>query len=67
MTPTIAQDSPTWFKIASNMPPRGLKIVPRQLHVATGPPKDAPERPKSFQHFTNNDFCILDVSLLMGF
>ena len=68
MASKIAQDSPTWLKIAHNMPPRGSKTAPRRLQVAKEPPKEAPERPTSFNNLTNiNVFGLLAFSLLMGF
>ena len=50
MASKIAQDSPTCLKIAHNMPPRGSKTTLRRLQVAKEPPKEAPEKPKSFKH-----------------
>ena len=68
MASKMAQDSPTWLKIANDMPPRGSKTALRRLHVAKEPPKEAPERPKSFKHLKkNNMFGLLAFSLPMGF
>ena len=39
MASKIAQDSPTWLKIARNMPPRGSRIAPRQFQAAKIRPK----------------------------
>ena len=50
MASKIAQDSPTWLKIAHNMPTRGPKTAPRRLQVAKEPPNEAPEKPKSSKH-----------------
>ena len=47
MASKIAQDSPTWIKIAHNMPPRGSKTAQRRLEVARKLFNDASEKPKS--------------------
>ena len=44
------------------MPPKGSKTAPRRLQVATEPPKDATQKPKSFQKPEENQ-CF---SLLYG-
>ena len=49
MASKIAQDSPTWFKIVFKQLPRALKIAPRRLQAPSGPPKEAPKKPKSFK------------------
>ena len=49
MASKIAQDSPTWLKIAHHMPPRGSNTASKRLQEAKEPPKEAPERPKSFK------------------
>ena len=68
MASKIAQDSPTWLKIAHNMPPRGSKTASRRLQEAKEPPKEAPERPKSFKNLKKiNDLCLLAFSLPMAF
>ena len=68
MASKIAQDNPTWFKIAPNIPPRGPKTAPRRLQVAKEPPKEAPERPKSFKCLKKiNVFVLFALSLPMGF
>ena len=54
MASKIARDSPTWPKIAHNIPPRGFNIAPRLLQVATEPPRDTPEMPKTFQNEGQN-------------
>ena len=67
MTSKMAQDSPTWLKIANDMPPRGSKTASRRLQEAKEPPKEAPERPKSFKNLgKTNVFCLLAFSLPMG-
>ena len=67
MASKIAQDSPTWLKIANDMPPRGSKTASRRLQEAKEPPKEAPEKPKSFKNNgKNNVFCLLAFSLPMG-
>ena len=64
----IDQDSPTWLKIAHNMPPTGSNTAPRRLQVVKEPPEEAPEKPKSFKkHMKINVFGHLAFSLLMGF
>ena len=68
MASKMAQDSPTWLKIAHNLPPRGSKTASRRLQVVKEPPKETPERPKSLKHLKkNNVFGLLAFSLLMGF
>ena len=68
MASKMAQDSPTWLKIAPNIPPRGPKTAPRRLQEAKEPPKEAPERPKSFKNLKKiNVFGLLAFSLPMGF
>ena len=43
----MAYDSPRWFKVVSNVPPRGFKTSRRQLQVSTEPSKGrSPSRPK---------------------
>ena len=68
----MAQESsrwpPEWLMIVSNMPSRGHKTAPTRLHVATEPPKDAPEKPQSLQNLKKHVLCcFLAVSLPMGF
>ena len=65
----IAQESPTWLKIAHNMPPRGSNTAPKRLQVAKEPPEEAPERPTSIksQRKLNVFVCLLIFSLPMGF
>eukprot|EP00959_Pyramimonas_sp_CCMP1952_P280237 5858251-Pyramimonas_sp.AAC.1 len=49
------------------MPPTSPKTAVRRLQVATEPPWDAPERPKSFPNLREiNCACILAFSLLAG-
>ena len=68
MTSKMAQDSPTWLMIAHSMPPRGSKTASRRLQEAKEPPKEAPERPKSFKHLKKiNVFGLLAFSLMIGF
>ena len=68
MASKIAQDIPTWLKVADDMPPRGSKTAPGRLQVAKELPKEAPERPKSFKHQKEIIvFGLLAFSLLMGF
>ena len=68
MASKIAQDSPTWLKIAHSIPPRGFKIAPIRLQVAKEPPKEAPERPNSFQNLEKIGVLrLLAFSLPMGF
>ena len=50
MASKIAQDSPTWFKIVFNPPPRALKTAPGRLQVPSELPKEALKRQKSFKH-----------------
>ena len=52
MASKIAQDSPTWLQLAHNMRPRGSSTAPRRLQVVKEPPKEALERPKSFNYAT---------------
>ena len=47
MASKIVQDSPTWLKIAHNMPPRGSKTAQRRLEVARKLFNYASEKPKS--------------------
>ena len=58
MASKIAQYSPKWLKIAPNMPTRGYKTTPRRLQVATEPPKDTPERPKSFTNLGTGRYSL---------
>ena len=68
MTSKMAQDSPTWLKIANDMPPRGSKTASRRLQEAKEPPKEAPKRQKSFQNLKKMYvFCLLAYSLPMAF
>ena len=68
MASKIALDSPAWLKIAHNMPPRGSKTALRRLQVVKEPPKEAFERPKSFNNVRKiNVFGLLAFSLPMGF
>ena len=68
MASKIAQDSPTWFKIANDMLPRGAKTASRRLQEAKEPPKEALERPKSFKHQKKiTELCLLVFSLPMCF
>ena len=63
-----ASEASTWLKIAHNLPPRGSKTASRRLQEAKEPPKEAPERPKSFKNLKEiNDFGLLAFSLPMGF
>ena len=67
MASKIVQDSPRWFKIAFNMPPRALNTAPGRLQVPSEPPKEAPKRPKSFKTIVVfNVVCILAFSRPMG-
>ena len=68
MASKMAQDSPTWLKIANDMLPRGSKTASRRLQEAKEPPKEAPERPKSFKNLKKiNVFGLLAFSLPMAF
>ena len=68
MASKIAQDSPTWLKIANNMPPRGPKRATRRIQVLLETPQDLPEKPKSFKNLKKiNDVCLLAFSLPMRF
>ena len=68
MASKMAQDSPTWFKIANDMLPRGSKTASRRLQEAKEPPKEAPERPTSFKDIEKvNVVGPLTFSLRMGF
>ena len=68
MASKIAQDNPTWLKIAHNMPPRGSKTASRRLQVAKEPPKESPERQTSFKNQKKfNCVCLPAFSLLMRF
>ena len=68
MTSKMAQDSPTWLKIANDMPPRSSKTALRRLQVVKEPHKEAPERPKSIKNLKDiNVFGLLAFSLPMGF
>ena len=67
MASKIAQDSPTWFEIVFNSPPRALKIASGRLQVPFGPPKEAPKKPKSLKNIVFfNVFCIPAFSRPMG-
>ena len=55
MASKIAQDSPTWLKIANNMPPRGPKRATRRIQVLLETPQDLPEKPKSIKHLGENN------------
>ena len=50
MASKIAQDSPTWFEIVFNSPPRALKIAPGRLQVPSEPPQEASKMPKTFKN-----------------
>ena len=68
MASKMAQDSSTWLKIANDMLTRGSKTASRRLQEAKEPPKEAPERPKSFKNLEKNHvFGLLAFSLPMGF
>ena len=57
MASKIAQDSPTWLKIASDVPPKGPEKATRRIQVLLETPQDLPEKPKSFQYLKKiNDF-----------
>ena len=56
MASKMAQDSPTWLKIAHNLPPRGSKTASRRLQVVKEPPKETPERPNSFKNLRKSFF-----------
>ena len=55
----MAQDGPSWLKIASKMPPTGHKTAPGRLQVAT----EAPKRQKSFNLKKINVVRLLAFSL----
>ena len=64
----IAQDSPTWLKMTSIMPPRGPKRATRRFQVLLDTPQDLPEKPKSYNNLRKiNDCCLLAFSLPMRF
>ena len=68
MASKIAQDSPTWLKIANNMPPGGPKRATGRIQVLLETPQDPPEKPKSFKNLKEiNGFGLLAFSLSMRF
>ena len=63
MGPKIVQGIPRWFKMLSNMPPRGLKTTPRLPAVPSDLLEEASKKPKSFRYLRKiNDLCLLPVS-----
>ena len=67
MASKIGQYSPTWLQLAHNMPPTGPNTASRRLLVAKEPPKEAPEKPKTFKHIGKiYVFCFIVFSLPMG-
>eukprot|EP00959_Pyramimonas_sp_CCMP1952_P206282 4314110-Pyramimonas_sp.AAC.1 len=59
----IAEDSPTWLKIANSMRPRGPKRATRRSQVLLETSQDLPEKSKSFKKLKKiNDFGLLALS-----
>eukprot|EP00959_Pyramimonas_sp_CCMP1952_P088013 1841565-Pyramimonas_sp.AAC.1 len=59
MASKIAQDSPTWLKTASDMPPRRPQRATKRFQVLLETPQDPSKRVKSVKSQRNINLCCL--------